>query len=189
MSGHSPLCLPLPLRPVMLVANIFLSVLLTACSTAEKAVRHKKSRDETARLESRKHLSDKLGVALDKNSDLRLAAAVVDWLGVPHRSGGRSKSGTDCSGFAGHIYRSVYGIDIPRSSPDIYKACMPLKKNELREGDFVFFKVGSRVINHVGIYIKDGKFAHASTSRGVMVSELSEPYWEKYWFSGGRLKP
>lgn len=180
---------PLHLTPIMLVAHIFLSVLLTACSTAEKAVRHKKTGEKTAHLETRRHLSAKLGVDLDKNSDLRLAAAISDWLGVPHRSGGQSKAGTDCSGFAGHIYRSVYGIEIPRSSPDIYKACVPLKKNELREGDFVFFKIGSRVINHVGIYLKDGKFAHASTSRGVVVSDLSEPYWEKYWFSGGRLKP
>jgi lipoprotein Spr len=173
----------------MLLAHIFLSVLITACSTAEKAVRHKNAAEETAHLETRKHLSAKLGVELDKNSDLRLAAAVADWLGVPHRSGGQSKAGTDCSGFAGYIYRSVYGLDIPRSSPDIYKACVPVKKSELREGDFVFFKVGSRTINHVGIYLKDGKFAHASTSRGVMVSDLSEPYWERYWFSGGRLKP
>ncbi|MCS6980346.1 MAG: NlpC/P60 family protein [Flavobacteriales bacterium] len=183
LQGH------LVLRPSMLIAHIFLSVFMAACSTAEKAVRHT-DRQEARQWESQRlALSEKLGIHLDKDSNLKLAAAVVEWLGVPHRSGGQSTKGTDCSGFAGHIYRTVYGIEIPRSSPDIYNACIPVKKEKLKEGDFVFFKVGSRSINHVGIYLKDGKFAHASTSKGVMVSSLDEAYWTKYWFSGGRLKP
>jgi len=172
----------------MIVWNVLFSVFVAACSTAEKSAKNKNEFGSLRKNELLKYYSEKLGIELDKNDDVRLAAAVTDWLGVPHRQGGQTKQGTDCSGFAGNIYKSVYGIDIPRSSTDIYNKCEPLKKEKLSEGDFVFFKVGSKHINHVGIYLKDNKFAHASTSRGVMVSSLDEPYWVKYWFAGGRLK-
>ncbi|MCS6980619.1 MAG: NlpC/P60 family protein [Flavobacteriales bacterium] len=164
--------------------SLVFSLYLVACSTAEKAIKAK-AKTESADL---RYYSERLGVDLDHRSNLKLAAAVVDWLGVPHHQGGQSKKGTDCSGFANYIYRTVYGVEIPRSSSEIYERCQPKRKEQLQEGDFVFFKVGSRHINHVGIYLKDGKFAHASTSRGVIVSSLDEPYWQKYWFSGGRLR-
>jgi lipoprotein Spr len=63
----------------------------------------------------------------------------------------------------------------------------PLNKEELKEGDLVFFKINSRAISHVGVYLGDNKFAHASSSRGVMISNLNEPYWRRYYYKGGRL--
>ena len=68
--------------------------------------------------------------------------------------------------------------------------CRKVSKRQLKEGDLVFFHNGrrKRVANHVGIYLKDGKFVHASTSSGVIVSRLEEPYYRKCWMQGGRVK-
>ena len=61
------------------------------------------------------------------------------------------------------------------------------RKEELKEGDLVFFKINSKSISHVGVYLGDDKFAHASSSKGVMISNLNEAYWKRYYYKGGRL--
>jgi lipoprotein Spr len=63
----------------------------------------------------------------------------------------------------------------------------PINKTELKEGDLVFFKIGSKSISHVGVYIGDNKFAHASSSKGVMISNLNDSYWQRYFYKGGRI--
>ena len=63
----------------------------------------------------------------------------------------------------------------------------PLPKDELKEGDLVFFKIKSRSITHIGIYLGDNRFAHASSSRGVVISNLNEPYYSRYFYKGGRI--
>jgi lipoprotein Spr len=63
----------------------------------------------------------------------------------------------------------------------------PVSREELKEGDLVFFKINSRSITHVGIYLGNNRFAHASSSRGVVLSNLDEPYYKRYFYKGGRL--
>jgi len=63
----------------------------------------------------------------------------------------------------------------------------PISKDELKEGDLIFFKIKSHYISHMGVYIGDNKFAHASSSRGVMISNLDESYWKRYYYKSGRL--
>ena len=129
----------------------------------------------------------KKGIQIDSCSDLKLYNEVYGWLGVPYRYGGKSKAGADCSGFASAIYRLVYGINVGGSAGDIYKALKPVKKEDLCEGDLVFFKIGSYYISHVGVYLSNNKFIHA-TSYGltITVSDLDEPYYKRYYFSAGR---
>ena len=112
----------------------------------------------------------------------------AQWIGTPYRSGGQSRRGTDCSGFVRQVYKAAYGIDLPRSTTEQVEEGKRVRRRKLREGDLVFFH-GSRKrrVNHVGIYLKDGKFVHASTSRGVMVSRLDEDYWDEHWMRGGRI--
>lgn len=120
----------------------------------------------------------------------KLYTVVEKWLGVPYKYGGQTKSGTDCSGLVVEVYKDVYGKKLYRSSYEIYeKNCKQIKKNDLKEGDLVFFitsKTGKR-INHVGIYLNDNKFVHSTTSRGVIISDLSEAYYEKYFYRAGRV--
>src|SRR5690606_12152741 len=94
---------------------------------------------------------------------------------------------SDLSGFAYQLYDKVFNIVIGSNSRNIFSMVNPIDKDELQEGDLVFFKIKSRAISHVGVYLGDNKFAHASSSRGVMISNLNEPYWKRYYYKSGRL--
>lgn len=143
-----------------------------------------------------KQVSNKLGIELnnrDKNDDryMPLYAEASLWLGVPYRYGGTTKSGTDCSGLTFRIYKKVYKKTLPRSTNDLEKkGVKKISKNELRPGDLVFFATSNNKnkITHVGIYLKDNKFIHASTSRGVVVNDLDENYYKRTWKKAGRVK-
>lgn len=133
-------------------------------------------------------LSAKLGINVDSCSNLFLMASISNWIGTPYRYGQNTEKGTDCSGFVGNIYKSVFCLNTNRSSSGIYdQTQVKLKKEELVEGDLVFFKIRGNRVSHVGIYLKDGYFAHASTHRGVIISNLEEAYYKKYWYAGGRI--
>ena len=107
------------------------------------------------------------------------------WLGTPYMSGGASKSGTDCSGFVSSVYLEKEGMYIPRTTVDEYKMGKIVSKGDWVIGDLVFFGEKSKV-NHVGIYVGNGNFIHASTSRGVMISPLSDAYWEPKYIGARR---
>lgn len=123
-----------------------------------------------------------------ENAEIPLYAFIEEWSGVTYQYGGKSKQGIDCSGFASLLYKSIYNIDISGSSENIFDKCNELSKENLQEGDFVFFKIESNKISHVGIYLKNDKFVHATTKVGVIISDLNEVYYKKYYFKGGRLK-
>ncbi|WP_394174093.1 NlpC/P60 family protein [Thalassotalea litorea] len=105
------------------------------------------------------------------------------WQGIPYRLGGLSKNGIDCSGFVYLTYRDRLGIQMPRTTERQSKSGEEISKEQLRPGDLVFFKTG-RNTRHVGIFLEDDKFIHASTKKGVMISTLNDYYWQdKYWHS------
>ena len=161
---------------------------IISCSPRKQSVRHSKYNSQTI-----SRLSKQFGIRLTQADNISLYNACSQWLGVKHRLGGDTKKGVDCSGFALNIYRDVYGIKLERSSASILrKNCGVINRNNLREGDLVFFKTSgsgnSKTPTHVGIYLKNGKFIHASTSKGVIVSSLSEPYYIRTWITGGRVK-
>ena len=83
------------------------------------------------------------------------------------------------------LYQFVYEW-LGTNSRNQYANVKPIRKNDLQPGDLVFFKIRSRQITHVGIYLGDDKFAHAASSRGVMISNLNEAYWKRYYYNGGR---
>jgi len=129
------------------------------------------------------------GIILDSCSNQQLYFEIYNWIGTPYRYAGKSKKGIDCSGFSNKIYESVYGSSLLGSSRSIYKATEPIKRTEAQEGDLVFFKINKKNISHIGIYLQNGKFAHASSSRGVIISDLSESYYKKYFHKVGKLNP
>ena len=132
--------------------------------------------------------ADRLGVDIGPKDHHALYLEAAQWIGTPYRSGGQSRKDTDCSGFVRQVYKKVYGIDLPRSTTEQVKEGKRVRRRKLREGDLVFFHGSKRRrANHVGIYLKEGKFVHASTSRGVMVSRLDEDYWDEYWLRGRRI--
>lgn len=133
--------------------------------------------------------SIRLGVDIDADDNHRLYLTSAEWIGVPYRMGGKSKRGTDCSGLSKQLYKTVYRINLPRSTAEQMDQTRRVARRNLHEGDLVFFRSpSSKRVSHVGIYLKEGKFIHASSSQGVMVSHLEENYWNKYWLRGGRWK-
>lgn len=133
--------------------------------------------------------SKRLGINLDGTENKELIIAVDKWFGTPFRMGGCSEYGIDCSCFVRKIYDDVYGLSLDRTSAGMYyKDLTPVKKKDLQEGDILCFKIRGRRISHVGIYLKDNKFVHASQKRGVMINDLNEKYYKKRFFAGGRVK-
>ena len=112
---------------------------------------------------------------------------VYDWLGTRYKYSGNSKKGIDCSGFVSEMYRNTYCIELNGSSGSIYTQVKPVEKDNLQEGDILFFKIRRNQISHVGVYLGNNKFAHASVHSGVVVSDLEEKYYKKYFYKGGRL--
>ncbi len=111
------------------------------------------------------------------------------WYGAPYHYGGMSRDGIDCSGFAFLLMSSVYGVaSLPRTAKDQYETSRHIHRDELQEGDLVFFHTlgRRRAVTHVGVYLRNNKFIHASVS-GVMISDLSEGYYEKHFIGSGRV--
>ncbi len=132
--------------------------------------------------------SQKTGLSLDTAANLDLYYQMYEWLGTRYRFGGESKKGIDCSGFTGVIYENVYKRTLPRDSRSMYKMTRPISKEEMKEGDLVFFRIRRGQVSHVGIYLGDNKFVHSSTSSGVIISDLREDYYRRYFYKAGRLK-
>jgi len=105
------------------------------------------------------------------------------WKGTTYRYKGLSKKGVDCSGFVYVTYLEHFGIELPRSTQHQSQVGTEVERSGLRAGDLVFFKTGVNR-RHVGIYLEDGRFLHASTKRGVIISSLDDFYWrDRYWLA------
>jgi lipoprotein Spr len=123
-----------------------------------------------------------------KKQNERLYSFIEEWYGTPYRLGGNAKSGIDCSAFVKELYERVYHTELLRTSGEQFNNSSYISdQGELQEGDLVFFKIRSRRITHVGIYLANGRFVHASSSKGVVISDLSDSYWKRYYAGGGRV--
>lgn len=111
----------------------------------------------------------------------QLLTQLEEWKGVPHKFGGLSRQGIDCSGFVHLIFAQEFGIKIPRTTEYQMLKGVVVEQAELIPGDLVFFITGFDQ-RHVGIYMGQNSFMHTSSSRGVMISKLDNPYWKQvYW--------
>lgn len=132
--------------------------------------------------------AQKTGLPIDTASKLELYYQMYEWLGTRYRFGGESKKGIDCSGFTGIVYEKAYHRVLPRDSRSMYKMTNPVSRTEMKEGDLLFFRIRRGQVSHVGIYLGNNKFVHASTTQGVIVSDLREDYYRRYFYKAGRLK-
>lgn len=137
----------------------------------------------------RSYYTQDFGFNLPEHFNSTLYDTVENWIGTRYCYSGNTANGIDCSGFVNALYSKVYLKNIgARSSADIYKAIRKVDKDDLKEGDLVFFRIRKHRVSHVGLYLGDGKFVHASVSNGVIISDLKEPYYRKYYAGGGPLK-
>ncbi|TDG35714.1 NlpC/P60 family protein [Pedobacter changchengzhani] len=112
---------------------------------------------------------------------------ITDWTGVKYRFGGMDKSGIDCSGFVYLLEKEIYGKTLPRISRDQANAIRTKNLANLNEGDLIFFSFGGKDVDHVGVYLNDGFFVHASTTRGVIVDDLTLPAYQKVMVKSGSI--
>ena len=111
----------------------------------------------------------------------RLQSQYSQWHGVPYRIGGEGRSGIDCSAFVQRTYREKFGLSLPRTTRQLSMYGRKITTTGLRPGDLIMFKTGWGD-RHVGIYLEKYRFLHVSTSSGVTVSSLNDPYWyNSYW--------
>lgn len=119
-------------------------------------------------------------------ADSKLDNVVSSAIGTDYVSGGTSTSGFDCSGFTKYVF-SHLGIKLPHQSGSQYKMGTAVSKDELIAGDLVFFNTSGKGVSHVGVYVGDGKFAHASSSKGVVISKLSDKYYVERYVGAKRI--
>ncbi|MFA6196943.1 MAG: NlpC/P60 family protein [Sulfurimonas sp.] len=110
------------------------------------------------------------------------------WCETPYQYGGQTLQGTDCSSLVQQVYQDAFGIKIPRTSVEQAHIGYEVPRNSCKEGDLVFFKVDSKT-RHSGIMIDKEKFLHASTSEGVKISQLNDPYWKSKYLQTRRVLP
>lgn len=171
---------------VLVLSMIFLAV--SCKSKTDWRDNYKKSKVEKSTTTSKKkvvntpanltEISKLLNVNESQLKNKSLYHFIVDWYGTPYKFGGNNQNGIDCSGFTNILFNEIYNIQLPRISRDIAEKVKRKYTKDLKEGDLVFFSFGnSGVVNHVGVYLHNNHFVHASTSRGVIISNLSEPYY------------
>ncbi|MDQ7950010.1 MAG: NlpC/P60 family protein, partial [Pedobacter sp.] len=126
--------------------------------------------------------------AMANLSSKNLYRFITEWTGVKYKLGGMDKSGIDCSGFALLLEKDIYGLTLPRRSRDQAEVVHKKNRNDLKEGDLIFFSFGGNEVDHVGVYLNDNFFVHASTTRGVVVDDLNLPVYQQAIVKTGTLK-
>lgn len=153
---------------------LFVVIILASCGTKRNAV----STTKAARAAE--------VMANLKSKDLY--HFITDWTGVKYQLGGMDKKGIDCSGFALILERDIYGLTLPRRSKDQAEVTQKKDKNKLKEGDLIFFAFRGNEVDHVGVYLNNDFFVHASTTRGVVVDDLKLPIYQQAIVKTGTLK-
>lgn len=143
--------------------------------------------------ETQVQYAKRLSTPMKSIKNVRLYTFINKWLGIPYLWGGTNEKGIDCSAFVQKLYTQVYDINIPRTSLEqYYTSWIDLYSDTkyLREGDLVFFKTmkNNNPVTHVGFYLHNDYFVNASSSKGVSIAKLIDPYWKVKYVACGRLK-
>lgn len=160
------------------VMAVFL--LTTSCSTTQKQT-------TPAILQSEHHQTAERQ-SNEYEIEQRLRAEYGRWKGTRHQLGGTGRRGIDCSGFVKAVYARVFNIHLPRTTETQVKQGRPIPSKELQAGDLVFFKPPTYP-RHVGIFLSQSEFVHASKNKGVTISKIDARYWEKYYWTARRILP
>ena len=166
------------------------SSVVTKANVSESIVETKSAINNSAAIESLSPLQFKyammMNVDVESLKNLSLLGFIDDWFGTRYHFGGESKKGIDCSALTGALLLAVYGFKVPRTAKEQYDVTEHLDRSELQEGDLVFFNTRGGV-SHVGIYLENNCFVHASI-HGVKISSLDEDYYSKKFICGGRVE-
>jgi cell wall-associated NlpC family hydrolase len=165
------------MRCLRLLSILFAIALLAACSGPRPRPRP-----------SREPLPPPASRGLATPNDILFRA--IGLVGTPYHWGGNTPdSGFDCSGLVVYVFHTIAGIDLPRTTQDMYALDLAdVRRDRLQSGDLVFFQTAGRSISHVGIYVGEGRFVHAPNEGGtVRLDFLNNPYWDKHFGGAKRV--
>lgn len=167
------------------------AVITPAAKIATSVKKHTR-KDFSSNIESCSALQFKyaqiMNMEVEEVSNLALFNFLEDWWGTHYRYGGTGRGGIDCSALTGALLSKVYGLSTPRTARAQYEAAEKIKREDLKEGDLVFFNTRGGV-SHVGVYLANGYFTHSSTKNGVTINHLDESYYATKFIIGGRIAP
>lgn len=172
----------------MSAGTAVLALVVFGCGSAAPRFAHAEPKPRAVRADAPYRVAttggDETNPAVDRHA---LLVAVMAKMGIPYDDGGDDSTGMDCSWFTRAVYLEASGLALPRSSVEQYETGEPVDLDELRFGDLVFFNTTGRVPSHVGVYVGDGIFAHASVSHGVTVSFLDQEYYRERFVGARRV--
>ena len=173
---------------VFLYLVIFTPLIYTSCKSKNIITDASKSKAISSGSIKERYAS-LLNVKEKELDNEKLYRFIDNWMGVPYRSGGMDKKGVDCSGFTFLLEKEIYNRDLPRIARTMADKVKRKYEEDLKEGDLVFFNFDGQKFSHVGVYLHNNKFVHASTSKGVIISDLKDPWYYKYFSRAGSVKP
>lgn len=156
--------------------------------TVTKSKDPSSNKTESSSHSFKKQYATKLGVSESDIKNETLYKFINEWQGVPYKYAGKDKAGIDCSGLTSTLYLKVYNKTISSNTKALVGEVKKISESDLKEGDLVFFNTNGKSISHVGVYLQNNKFVHASTKKGVMISDMNEPYFKQTYVSSGRVK-
>ena len=162
-------------------------VVLSACHSKKAVLKGEPGEVVAPKPSVAEKYSSILGVDVEAIRNGRLYAFIDQWMGTPYKFGGMDHDGIDCSGLALLLEQQVYGINIPRTTGQQVVSIKRKYEEELQEGDLVFFDYDGKKFSHVGIYLQNGYYVHASSTKGVIIVKLHDPYTYKYFSRGGSV--
>lgn len=168
---------------------LFAAAILSSCHSKRAVMRGQPGEVVAPQPSVAEKYSSIMGVDVEAIQNGRLYAFIDQWMGTPYKFGGLDKDGIDCSGLAYLLEQQVYGINIPRITSQQVTAIKRKYEEELQEGDLVFFDYDGKKFSHVGIYLQNGYFVHASSTKGVIIVKLHDPYTYKYFSRCGSVIP
>lgn len=178
---------------------LILTIGLTGCTTS-RSIFDRRLGDETDEAKVKNPVSESPSSdeastedsvqSLYREFEQALRTELAPWHGVPHLMGGTARTGIDCSGLIVRVFGDLLSLQTSRTTEQLIREGQHVLKNELMAGDLVFFSpVGAKKGSHVGIFLSDDEFTHASGSKGVMTSSLTESYWTQFYETSRRIIP
>ncbi|WP_207421302.1 C40 family peptidase [Desertivirga brevis] len=169
---------------------ILLALVISLASCKSRKILTDSSKDRGKQLKGslKERYANLLDVSEREIKNENLYRFIDEWMGVPYRNGGMDKKGVDCSGFVVLLEKEIYNKSVPRIARSMAENVKRKYEEELEEGDLVFFDFSGQKFSHVGVYLKNNRFVHASSSKGVIVSNLKDSWYYKYFSRCGSAK-
>ena len=176
-------------QSILLSILFFGCIAFSSCKSSKILTDVSSARNKSFNGSIKERYASLLNVSEKDIANEKLYRFIDNWMGVPNVPGGMDKKGADCSGFTILLQKEIYNRQLPRTARQMAESVKKKYEEELQEGDLVFFDFSGQKFSHVGVYLQNNRFVHVSTSKGVIVSNLKDSWYYKYFSRCGSVKP